>query len=43
MDEVGEQEGKDDYDDEDAKSQCESCYQEADGVDHYGAIQYASQ
>ena len=43
MYEVREQEGKDDDDDEDAKRQCEECYQEADGVDHYGAIQYASQ
>ena len=43
MDEVGEQEGEDDYDNEDAKSQRKSCYQEADGVDHGRAIQDASQ
>jgi hypothetical protein len=43
VDEVREQEGEDDYDDEDAKSQCEEHYQKADGVDHCGAIQYANQ
>jgi len=43
VDEVREQEGKDDDDDEDAKRQCEECYQKAEGVDHCSAIQYASQ
>jgi hypothetical protein len=43
VDEVGEQEGEDDDDNEDAKRQCEDCYQEADGVDHGRAIQYAGQ
>jgi hypothetical protein len=43
VDKVEEQEGEDDYDEKDAKRQCKEPYQEADGVDHYSAIQYASQ
>ena len=31
---VREQKGEDDDDDEDAKRQCEECYQKADGGDH---------